>query len=37
MAETVGAVELSCIRRASNVVQTQNEFQRTRCMHLEAS
>ena len=37
MAETVGAIEFSCIHRASNVVQTWNEFQQTRCMHLEVS
>ena len=37
MAETVGAVELSCIHRASNVVETRNKFQQTHCMHLEAS
>ena len=35
MAETVGALEFLCICRAGNVTQTQNEFKRTRVVHLE--
>ena len=35
MAESVGAVEFSCIHRAGCVMQTQNKFKRTCFMCLE--
>ena len=35
MAENVSDVAISCIRRAKNVTQTQNEFRRTCFVHLD--
>ena len=35
MAESVGAVEFSCIHRAGNAMQTRNKFKRTRFICLE--